>query len=296
MVVTRPDTSGPDISRPAAHSSHDGHLAPILSIEGLSCGYGSKEILHDVSFELFSGHTIVLLGPNGVGKTTLFKTILGFLPRMGGKLRINGEDIGGWPRRRLASVVAYVPQAHIPAFGFTVREIVLMGRTPALDVWASPSKEDESIVDEVLEDLGLSELAERDYTTLSGGEGRMVLIARALAQQPALLIMDEPCANLDLGNQVLLLERILELNKRGLSLVVTSHDPNHAFQLDSSVVCFKRDGGVFSGPSRSILTAKNLSALYGVEVDIDKMVSSQGGTVYNCVPFVNGGQVEYDSE
>lgn len=258
----------------------------VLEVQGLSCGYGGHAVLEDISFSLAAGDVLVLLGPNGVGKTTLFKTVLGFLPRLAGTVFVDGEDTRSWSRKRFAQAVAYVPQTHDAAFGFAVRDMVLMGRTPDLDGLASPGKEDERIADEVIEALGLACLADRNCTTLSGGELQMVLVARALAQQPRLLVMDEPCANLDLGNQTLLLRRVAELAQRGLSVIVTSHDPNHAFFLDSQVVCIARDKTVKGGRAGEVLTPELLGALYGIEIGVGDIAGTSGGHVQACAPIL----------
>lgn len=262
-----------------------------LEVSHLACGYGGDPVLDDVSFSLACGRALVLLGPNGVGKTTLFKTVLGFLPRLAGDVRIEGEDVRGWTRKRYARSVAYVPQTHDSAFGFTVREMVLMGRTPSLGGFAAPTREDERIACAVIDELGLGALADRDCTTLSGGERQMVLVARALAQQPRLLVMDEPCANLDLGNQVIVLKRILALVERGLAVVITSHDPNHAFLLGSDVVCVGRGSGVTAGAARDVLTAEALGALYGIEVGVGEVRGSGGKRGVACTPFLESERI-----
>lgn len=272
--------------RARAAASVPAATAPALQVSHLACGYGGASVLDDVSFSLGCGRALVLLGPNGVGKTTLFKTILGFLPRIAGDVRIEGEDVRGWTRKRYARSVAYVPQTHDSAFGFTVREMVLMGRTPTLDGLAGPGREDERIADAAIDELGLAALADRDCTTLSGGERQMVLIARALAQEPRLLVMDEPCANLDLGNQVVVLKRILALVERGLAVVITSHDPNHAFLLGSDVVCVGRGSGVTAGAARDVLTAEALGTLYGIEVGVGEVRGSGGKRGVACTPFL----------
>ncbi len=258
----------------------------VLEVRGLSVGYGGEPVLEDVSFTLEEGHVLVLLGPNGVGKTTLFKTMLGFLPCLAGTVLLDGEDTRTWTRRRFAQAVAYVPQAHDAAFGFAVRDMVLMGRTPDLDGMRAPRGEDERIADAVIEQLGLASLAGRDCRTLSGGELQMVLVARALAQRPRLLVMDEPCASLDLGNQTLLLSRIAQLAADGLSVIVTSHDPNHAFLLDADVTCIARDKTVRSGRAAEMLTPGLLSMLYDTQVGVGAIAGGDGQVVRACAPVL----------
>jgi len=260
----------------------------LLEVDCLSCGYEGVAVVDDVTFDVGPGESLVLLGPNGVGKTTLFKTILGFIPAIAGTVRFEGEDARGWNRRRFAQTVAYLPQDHLPAFSFRVRDLVLMGRTPLLE-GAVPGRHDEQVVDEVLNGLGIEELAERAYTSLSGGERQMVLIARALAQQPRLIVMDEPCSSLDYGNQVRLLEQIVRLNEAGLSVVMTTHDPNHAFLLDSKVFCMGRAGAFRYGRAVAVLGSESLTALYGVDVGITNAVSPSGEVVESCVPFLREG-------
>lgn len=265
---------------------------PLLQVEHLSCGYSGSPVLADVSFTVSAGRATVLLGRNGVGKTTLFKTILGLLPALSGCVSVCGRELASYSRRAFAQTVAYVPQDHDAAFGFTVREMVLMGRTPALAGLSAPSKQDEAIAAEVMERLGLARLAGRTVTDLSGGERQMVLIARALAVCPRLLLMDEPCANLDLANQVLVLEQVAQLVREGLSVLMVSHDPNHALALDADTVCVGRDGAVMSGVARDTLTAPFLSELYGVEVASGCLGAASGDRIAAAVPVVRTDLLE----
>ena len=265
---------------------------PALEARDVACGYNGRPVLEHVSFTVAPGSATVLLGPNGVGKTTLFKTMLGFLPRLAGQVFVDGEEVRGWTRKRFAQSVAYVPQTHDAAFGFTVREMVLMGRTPAAAAIAGPSREDERIACEAIDRLGLGPLADRDCTTLSGGERQMVLVARALAQQPRLLVMDEPCANLDLGNQVVVLRQVRALAESGLVVVVTSHDPNHAFMLDGDVVCVGRGGHVVSGRAAEVLTPAALGQLYGIDVGVGDVAGPHGARTRACVAFMDEGEGE----
>lgn len=253
----------------------------VLEVSGLVCGYGSRAVLKDVSFSLAAGQALCLLGPNGVGKTTLFKTLLGFVKPLAGDVAIEGRDTRDWTRRDFAREVAYIPQLHTPSFSFSVHDVVLMGRTPHLSGLSSPSESDERLAQQAIERMGIGHLAQRDYASLSGGERQMVLIARALAQQPRILVMDEPCASLDFGNQARLLEQILELAAQGIAVVMTTHDPNHAFLLDGDVLCLGRGGVAASGRARSVLTADMMSALYGVPVEVSAF-SDEG--CLGCMP------------
>ncbi|WP_449314520.1 ABC transporter ATP-binding protein [Rubneribacter sp.] len=268
--------------------------APALEARGLSCGYGSRAVVSDVSFRLDAGQVLALLGPNGVGKTTLFKTLLGFLQPLAGAVRVRGRDTAAWSRREFAREVAYIPQMHVPSFAFSVHDVVLMGRTPHLSGLSAPSARDDELADAAIERMGIGHLARRDYASLSGGERQMVLIARALAQQPRVMVMDEPCASLDFGNQARLLEQMLDLAEQGMALVMTTHDPNHAFLLDGEVLCLGRGGALSHGSAREMLTAPAMSGLYGVPVAVGRVGSAGegagegggGASSLACVPLM----------
>ncbi len=258
-----------------------------LELRQVGCGYGDRPVLRRVSFAVTEGEILCLLGPNGVGKTTLFKTILGFLKLQEGTIELDGSDIRQWTRRQFARTIGYVPQAHLPPFPFLVRDVVLMGRTAHLNAFAGPSAADRIIVDQALEQLGIVHLRQRIYTELSGGERQMVLIARALAQQPKLLIMDEPTANLDFGNQIRLLEQINQLARSGLGVIMTTHFPDHAFLCGSQVVLMGPGGELKEGPAERIVTEANLKHAYGIAVKVAEYQDRQGRLVKTCIPLLN---------
>src|SRR5262245_3807133 len=174
----------------------------MLDVRELAFGYPGKLVGDSVSFALAHGEVLCLLGPNGSGKTTLFKTILRLLAPRGGRVAVDGEPIDRWSRARLARVFGYVPQAQLGVFPFTVHDVALMGRTAHIGTFSAPSRRDRDVADEMLAVLGIGHLGDRPYTAVSGGERQLALIARALAQEPAILVMDEPTASLDFGNQV----------------------------------------------------------------------------------------------
>ncbi|WP_411677492.1 ABC transporter ATP-binding protein [Caproicibacter sp.] len=257
-----------------------------LELLSVACGYGGKNVLSGISFSVSSGEILCILGPNGVGKTTLFKSVLGFLNLRGGEIRADGENVSGWSRRRFARSVGYVPQAHNTPFPFTVFDVVLMGRTAYFGTFSTPDEQDRKIVERVLEALEIDCLRDRRFTELSGGERQMVLIARALAQKPKILVMDEPTSNLDFGNQIRVLRRIKKLSQSGLGVVMTSHFPDHAF-LCSSRVALLRRGGLQIGAPDTIVTEKNLQDIYGVSVKIAEVSIGNGIGVKTCVPLIN---------
>lgn len=238
----------------------------LLSVRDLRCGYGDATVLPSVSFDVHAGELLVMLGPNGVGKTTLFKTILGLLPALGGEVLLSGEPFKG--KGGAAKRIAYVPQAHVPAFPFTVEEIVLMGRTPRISAFSTPSGADRELVKRTLDELGLLHLAKRPYTEVSGGERQLILVARALAQEPDVLVMDEPASSLDFGNQAKLLRLLTALKReRSLGVLMTTHNPDHALLVADGALLFT-ESGCLHGPTSEILTESNLSRAYRTPVAI----------------------------
>lgn len=257
----------------------------ILEIKDASFGYAERTVLRDISFKVSTGEFLCLLGPNGVGKTTLFKSILGFMNVKDGEITLDGENIRRWSKPRLAKAIGYVPQAHTPPFPYTVMDVILMGRMAHLGLFASPSREDVKIAEESLETLSISFLKNMIYTEISGGERQMVLIARAITQKPQLLILDEPTSNLDYGNQVRVLLQIKKLTDEGIGVLMTSHFPNHAF-LCSSKVALLNKNGFEVGTTDDLITETNMRDTYGINVKIAK-IDDHGVDIKSCVPLAN---------
>src|SRR5277367_1260532 len=186
-----------------------------LTAENLSVGYGDRVVGSGISLAVVPGEVLCLLGPNGSGKTTLFRTLLGLQPPLAGAVSIDGVPLEFLRPADIAQRLAYVPQAHVTEFSYTVLDVVLMGRTARLRSFASPGSEDLRVALNSLDSLGIGNLAGRDYTQISGGQRQLALIARALAQETPFLVMDEPTASLDFGNQAMILERIRELASEG---------------------------------------------------------------------------------
>jgi iron complex transport system ATP-binding protein len=255
-----------------------------LEVDNLAFGYRGKPVGREVSFVLDSGEVLCLLGPNGAGKTTLFKTILGLLAPLAGTIVIDAEAIKEWPRRRLAGVFGYVPQAQLGLFPFTVRDVVLMGRTAHIDLFATPSTQDREVAEQMLDLLGISHLADQPYTEVSGGERQIALVARALAQEPKILVMDEPTASLDFGNQVRVLSEIKALARRGIAVILSTHDPDQAFLCGHRVAILHNGRLAHLGPPREVITSENLRTIYGVKVEVRSVERANGETLPVCIP------------
>jgi iron complex transport system ATP-binding protein len=240
-----------------------------IEAEALAFGYPEHPVGRDASLSVGAGEVMCLLGPNGCGKTTLFRTLLGLLPPQGGRVLLGGEDISALPRAETARRIAYVPQAQAEMFPYTALDLVLMGRIAHRGMFAGPSKEDIAISRQALADLGIAALAERDVTRLSGGQRQLVIVARALAQAAPLIVMDEPTASLDFGNQVRVLSEVRRLAGRDIGIVLSTHDPDHAFAVATRVALMADGKIVASGPPREILTSERLRSVYGVEVSVE---------------------------
>lgn len=241
----------------------------MIKVSGLSFSYGNKEVLKDISFEAVSGELLCVLGHNGAGKTTLFRCMLGLLKAGSGSVLIDGADISLMKPAERARCVAYIPQATRPVFAYSVIDMVLMGMTPRLDGGrVNPGAEEKKTALAVLEQMGIADLAERDYTKLSGGEQQLVLIARALAQGAKTLIMDEPTSSLDYGNQMKVQKRLSELASEGYTIVQSSHNPEQAYVFADRVICIK-DGRIFrEGKPRDIMDEQLINDLYGIDVEM----------------------------
>ena len=237
-----------------------------LTVNDLSYTYrGGHTALQNVSFTARQGELLSVLGPNGAGKSTLFRCILGGLPDYGGAILLDGRDARTMNQRALAAHIAYIPQIHRPTFGYSVLDTVLMGLTRQLSPFRSPSAQQEGQAVAALEQLGVSHLAPRSFSELSGGEQQLVLIARALCQQADILVMDEPTSSLDYGNQLRVLRCVKTLARRGYTVILSTHDPQHALRFADRVLALSGGGVAAFGAAKDILTAELLRRLYGVD-------------------------------
>jgi iron complex transport system ATP-binding protein len=246
-----------------------------LEAHDLAIGYGATRIAGDLNLSIESGTVTCLLGPNGIGKTTLFKTLLGLIPPLAGKVEVDGIDLRRLERPEIARQIAYVPQAHPAEFAYTVLDLVVMGRTAYLGAFKSPQRADYDAAMRALDTLGIVGLSDRDSTRISGGQRQLVLIARALAQQSSIIIMDEPTASLDFGNRILVLDTIRALAKDGHAVVLATHEPEHAFALADRVAVLGVGSHFITGPVEQALTANELSRLYGVPLNVERTPSGR---------------------
>jgi iron complex transport system ATP-binding protein len=240
-----------------------------MTLEGLdlTIGYSDRTVGAGLNVSLKTGEVLALLGPNGSGKTTLLKTLLGLLPPKAGEVRLGGASLAGHSARERAQAIAYVPQTHIATFAFPVETVVLMGRTAHGNLFSRPSAHDHAVARAALERFGISTLATRPYTMISGGERQLVLLARALAQEPQFIVLDEPTASLDFGNQGKVMNEIRALAKAGHGVLFTTHDPNHALRAADRAYLIRDGEKRADGLVRDVLNKMQLEALYGAPVE-----------------------------
>ena len=239
-----------------------------FEVRGGSFGYpGENEILKNISFTAGAGSAVTILGPNGAGKTTLLRCMLGFLPWSSGQTLLDGKDLQHIPSAVLWKKVAYVPQAKVLAFPGTCFDMVLLGRSAYLPLFGVPGKRDREAAMRAMERAGITRLADRNCGQISGGELQLVLIARALAAEPGMLILDEPETGLDFRNQLIimnLIERLCE--EEGLTAILNTHYPEHAVSMNGQTLLLKHDGSYLFGDTAKILTSENMREAFGVEV------------------------------
>lgn len=243
----------------------------MLTVQGLQFYYHpDKMILKDISLELGNHDILCLLGPNGTGKTTLLRCLLLLNKIKNGSIKIDGCDLTRISARNRAKMMAYVPQATTMAFPYEAGEVVLMGRVAHLAAGGSPTRKDRILADEAMERMGILHIGRSLFNELSGGEKQMVLVARALAQQARIMIMDEPTANLDYSNQVKMLRVIKSLAQQDYSILMTTHLPDHAFWACNKVALMRDGKLIAQGLPDEVLTSENLSRLYAAPVCVSK--------------------------
>ena len=240
----------------------------ILSGHDLTIGYADHVVGRGLDVVLSTGEVLALLGPNGGGKTTLLKTLLGLLVPQAGEVQLGGRPLPSYSSRERARLIAYVPQSHFTTFAFTVEAVVLMGRTAHSALFSGPSAADRAVAAQALERFGIAHLRERPYTMISGGERQLALLARALAQEPQFIVLDEPTASLDFGNQGRVMHEIQALKSSGHGILFTTHDPNHAMRAADRVYLLRQGERIAEGAAGTILDRAQLEALYGAPVEL----------------------------
>jgi len=234
----------------------------LLEAKGLSAGYGERVVVRDASFAVEAGSLLVVLGPNGCGKTTILKTCMGLLPALSGDALLDGRPTGALEPRARARLAAWVPQLAESAWSFRARDIVAQGRYAIRGPFSPFGRDDEAAVDGALAAMDASALADRSFSSLSGGEARRVMLARALAQETPLLVLDEPAAHLDPGRQVELMELLARLARAGKAVAVSVHDVNAGRRFADLALLVGKDGSSAFGAPADILTPERLEDAY----------------------------------
>ncbi len=237
----------------------------MIDVRGLSVSYGTTPVLRGLSFAIGEGGLTALLGCNGAGKTTLFRCMLGLLPGYEGSLTLDGREIRRYGVRELAQRIAWIPQSQNPTFNYPAFDMVLMGTTGQMRPFASPGERQRGIAMEAMERLGIAHLARRGFLHLSGGERQLVLIARALAQQAKVLLMDEPCASLDFGNQSRVMAQTRDLAHGGYTVIMSTHHPQHVLSYADCVIALSGGRLLRSGTPDEVMDAELMRTLYGIE-------------------------------
>ena len=250
-----------------------------IEARAVEFSYRERPVLKGLDFTADAGDVVAVLGPNGVGKSTFFRCLLGFLRPQRGGIYIDGRNIRSMTSAETARHVAYIPQSAPPVFNYTVLDTVLMGVTNSLGVFRTPGPREIKNAMEVLESLSIAHLRRRGCGQISGGERQLTLLARALLQDAGILVMDEPTANLDYGNNWRVMERIVSLAGGGYTIIFSTHDPNQAFLHASQALVMKDGGALAVGPPAKILSEELLSGLYNVNVTIHKAPYNGGETM-----------------
>ena len=255
----------------------------LLDVRNASFKYSDgRSIFRDISFSLTQGQILSIIGPNGAGKSTLLGCLTGLLKLASGEIILGGRNQKTMKPREIAQAVSYVPQNQSPAYGYTVRDFVVMGRAPYIGTFATPGARDYGIADEAIGLMGISHLAGRPYTEISGGERQQAAIARAITQRPKIIVMDEPSSSLDCGNQMLVIGMIKKLASDGYGVIMTTHNPDHAIMLDGVSAIMGRSGRFAFGGACEIITEEALRETYGINL---KLIYVREAGRFVCVPM-----------
>ena len=259
----------------------------LLTIENVFGGYGNGDVLKGISCNADYGDVLCLLGPNGCGTTTLFRMLRGTLPVTDGKIAIDGKNIHDFKTKALANMIAYIPQYHSPVFAYTVLDVVIMGRASHFSAFETPKEPDREAAFSALEKVNALHLANKKYTSLSGGQRQLVLIARAICQSAKIFIMDEPAANLDYANHQLLMNVISGLARQGYCIIMSTHSPEHPFSVGTKVLLMKTGKVVGFGTPKEVITSETLQSVYDIEMDVITAHDRYGCERTICLPVNN---------
>ncbi|WP_342433337.1 ABC transporter ATP-binding protein [Neobacillus sp. FSL H8-0543] len=263
----------------------------LLKIENASFDYGKSKVFHDISFEIQEGGIFCLFGPNGCGKSTLIECILGSLKLSKGNILLNNKSIRTYKPSELAKYIGYVPQGHTKNFPYKVMDIVLMGRASYTGTFSSPSSEDVAIAESAIESLGLTPLKDKPYTHLSGGQTQLVMLARALAQETSIILMDEPTAHLDFRHELIILETVVRLIKeKNISVIMATHFPNHAFyfenrEIDTKVALMNNQVFQSIGSPTDVLTEENMLNTFHIHSKLISSMTTDHKVVRGIIPI-----------
>ena len=244
----------------------------LLRIESGSFAYkGGPQILKDINIDVEKGEILAILGPNGAGKTTLLRCMMDMLHWQEGRSLLDGEDIRTMPASKLWRKMAYVPQARSAAASYTAFQTVLLGRSSRIGAFSAPSDEDMAAAERVMKELGIWHLADKHCHEISGGELQMVLIARAMAGEPEVLVLDEPESNLDFKNQLVVLDAVSELASSGVACIFNTHYPAHALQRAEKSLMLTKGGMYIYGPTRYVVSEDDIRSIFGVNAVIEEV-------------------------
>ena len=258
--------------------------AAVLRIENGSFAYkGGPQILKDINVEVRAGEILAVLGPNGAGKTTLLRCMMDMLHWDTGRSLLDGEDIRNMPASTLWRRMAYVPQARSAATSYTAFQTVLLGRSARIGAFSSPKEEDMEVAERVMKRLGIWELADKPCHAISGGELQMVLIARAMAAEPEILVLDEPESNLDFRNQLVVLDTMTSLAAEGMACIFNTHYPAHALQRADRSLLLTKGGMSIYGPTKYVVSEDDIRSIFGVNAVIGDF-EAEDSTVQSVIP------------
>jgi iron complex transport system ATP-binding protein len=259
---------------------------PLIEVRGAAFRYGAREVFSGIDLDVFRGEMLSILGPNGCGKSTLLRCIGGALALNAGTVRLDNTDMVSLDAAARARRIGFLFQQHTPSFPFPVLDVVSMGRAPHLGLFGEPSSKDTALAEQALDKVGMLHLKDRPYTEVSGGERQLVLLARTLAQQPDVILLDEPTSHLDFKNQVRSLQAIGALAVRGVTMIMTTHDPNHALLFPGRVVMMKPGGALITGLASDVSTEAALTATYGIDIAVFSVPRRSGpGEITWCSPW-----------